>query len=578
MFGRDFSRSLSSSSLPRARESRLSSDGYYYGTSFLKDSDANGVVLSPKRRDSPLEYTTHISLSKDKGYNSLSPLDDGRNQNVLQPISADYIRHTFHQEAQQRFADRKKSWRARTSAHYDELLGSPLFSFTPEESPSIPTKFSVEEDDQPKTPCTESPTKNIQPVLESSSPPWFEYSSPGHPNSESTPDSPQIPSPSFKEEPLPTATFSESTFSKPTTAVEIHEPVVVETQEQRNYSVVETVAPSDVPAPQQSSSLSSTAPPLATEDPSPTKASPTSRQLAEEKYAAYVAKAVQCKGSFHDLDRDTNLKALKSAAFFVSSNPVTICSPNSPMEIVEPYRKAFFLLRGSRMETNTIPVALSDHPQVVHFVRYNMAKKFIDVAALQTEEKNEVKLFALATLLTELWACDPEFGEVFLALLYTECPSLVPVSYKMEGNVEVYLRRLGALSKFYAAIMQTDRRLLLTRVFPTKQFHCANPHGAEAAWALLAGIVNGEVQLGITVLVLRNLLNIAGWLLAGTYGKQFTKMVHLISRQLLPRIRKRTPAELLGPVERLAESLADFHRLQTFPVPASRLDKRFWTS
>ena len=170
------------------------------------------------------------------------------------------------------------------------------------------------------------------------------------------------------------------------------------------------------------------------------------------------------KSSFPTLELDPSLKSLKSAVLFASSNPIATCSANSPMEVIEPFRKAFFLLRGAEVETNSIKFRLSDHPEVVHCARYNMAKKFIDLAVMQTEETNEIKLFALATFITELWACDREFGETFLSLLFADYPILIPYygksSIKLE-NIDLSLKKIGAISKFYAAIMQTDRTFLL---------------------------------------------------------------------------------------------------------------------
>ena len=201
--------------------------------------------------------------------------------------------------------------------------------------------------------------------------------------------------------------------------------------------------------------------PMAPKEPTPLSAN----QRAQQRYEFYAQKAKATKSSFTQLETDPALKALKGAVLFASSNPVLTCSANSPAEIIEPYRKAFLLLRGAEVDANSVKIRLSMHPDIIHYARFNMAKKFIDLAGMQTEEKNEVKLFALATLITELWSCDPEFGETFLALLFSEFPVLLPYygkgSLKMEGNVELQLKRLGALSKFYAAIMQTDRAFLL---------------------------------------------------------------------------------------------------------------------
>ncbi|GAV04178.1 hypothetical protein RvY_14493 [Ramazzottius varieornatus] len=305
----------------------------------------------------------------------------------------------------------------------------------------------------------------------------------------------------------------------------------------------------------------------------------STEERARNIYEHYAEKTKQVRSSFPSLESDPSLKTLKSAVLFASSNPIAICSANSPMEVIEPFRKAFFLLRGAEVDTNSIKFRLSDHPEIVHCARYNMAKKFIDLAVMQTEEKNEVKLFALATFITELWACDREFGETFLALLFTEYPVLIPYYGKPSikaDNVELSLKKIGAISKFYAAIMQTDRTFLLRRLFPTKVFEGRNPHGAEGGWELLAGLANQDIEVGTTVLVLRNTLSIAGWLLKKYYEKQFSKLLIYVSRHMLPKIRERTPKELMGPVERLNELMETYHRTMTIAVPENRLSDDFW--
>lgn len=210
-----------------------------------------------------------------------------------------------------------------------------------------------------------------------------------------------------------------------------------------------------------------------------------------------------------------------------------------------------------------------------------MAKKFVDLAGKQIEETNEKKLFALATLITELWACDHELGEIFLACLYQEYPILIPYygksSLKLSTtNIDLELKKLSALTKFYAAIMQTDRSFLLKRLFPQKSFEGKNPYGIEAAWEFMAGLLNSEIQVTTTVVVLGSFLRVCGWLLQRTYGKQFFKIIVCISRNFLPKIKEKTPKEFMGPVERLGMLLDDFRRNQVFPVPENRLSEEFW--
>lgn len=124
--------------------------------------------------------------------------------------------------------------------------------------------------------------------------------------------------------------------------------------------------------------------------------------------------------------------------------------------------------------------------------------------------------------------------------------------------------------------MQTERRFLLKRLFPTRTFEDRNPHGVDAAWNILVGVVNCDIQIGVTALVLRNLLVIAGWILNRTYGKQFNKIMILISRQILPKIQKKTPPELSAPVQRLAILLEEYHKAQSIPIPENRLSEYFW--
>ena len=76
--------------------------------------------------------------------------------------------------------------------------------------------------------------------------------------------------------------------------------------------------------------------------------------------------------------------------------------------------------------------------------------------------------------------------------------------------------------------------------------------------------------------MLRNTLSIAGWLMKKYYEKQFSKFLIYVSRYMLPKIREKTPKELMGPVERLNELMGTYHRTLTVAVPENRLSDSFW--
>jgi nucleoporin GLE1 len=123
------------------------------------------------------------------------------------------------------------------------------------------------------------------------------------------------------------------------------------------------------------------------------------------------------------------------------------------------------------------------------------------------------------------------------------------------GDVEQqdkFLRRMSGFVRLYAAItvVQPPARRGSSGVR-------VHPHGVENAWRWLAQTVNVEPRPDITATVLGDFLSVAGHSLHRSYGRQFVKLVRLITDEYMPKIKEVTQPGSGGPVTRLEGLLGD---------------------
>lgn len=135
---------------------------------------------------------------------------------------------------------------------------------------------------------------------------------------------------------------------------------------------------------------------------------------------------------------------------------------------------------------------------------------------------------------------------------------------KMEEQKE-FLKRMAGYIILYAAIMVSS---------PLKPGH-PHPHGLEYAWQWLVCITKYDPRPDITATVLFYFLDTAGHSLLNHYGRQFWKLLRLISDDYMPKIVNAKGS--CGPVTQLQTFLHETLRSGRIKQPKGYLRPGFWT-
>lgn len=142
--------------------------------------------------------------------------------------------------------------------------------------------------------------------------------------------------------------------------------------------------------------------------------------------------------------------------------------------------------------------------------------------------------------------------------------------YDEDGTVEKqekFLKRMSGIMRLYFAIMVTS---------PPRGSH---PHGTEHAWIWLSRVLNMEPELDITATMLFDFLQVAGHLLYNEYRKQFLKLLHILVREVLPKLKNLTSASGGGSLSRLQLLLeTSVKNHGSIPPPEGYLQASFWRS
>ncbi|XP_065369838.1 mRNA export factor Gle1 [Calliphora vicina] len=213
-----------------------------------------------------------------------------------------------------------------------------------------------------------------------------------------------------------------------------------------------------------------------------------------------------------------------------------------------------------------------------------MAKKFVGQGET-TISSNPQAAFPVASVIVSLWKHIPEFGQLFLAYVFKECPFLVPyfipqkkgqtieeyskvLGYRItEGQIEtqdMYLKRQTGVARLYAAVMITLGR---------QQDGPAHPYGIEHAWRWLTNFVALDPLPDICATLIMEILQIVGSDLWSAYGKQFVKLLFFIQQQYFPRL---SAVDEGGPRARLELLLGNFLREGQIQKPQGILPPGFW--
>ena len=213
-----------------------------------------------------------------------------------------------------------------------------------------------------------------------------------------------------------------------------------------------------------------------------------------------------------------------------------------------------------------------------------MAKKFVGQGET-TISSNPQAAFPVASVIVSLWKHIPEFGQLFLAYVFKECPYLVPyfvpqkkgqtpeeylkvLGYRMvDGQIEQqeqYLKRQSGVARLYAAVMITNGR---------QQDGTTHPYSIEHAWLWLTNFIALDPLPNICATLILEFLQIAGSDLWLAYGKQFSKLLVFIQQQYFPKL---SAVDEGGPKARLELLLNKYLREGHIQKPQGILPAGFW--
>ncbi|CAO1347844.1 unnamed protein product [Diamesa serratosioi] len=257
-----------------------------------------------------------------------------------------------------------------------------------------------------------------------------------------------------------------------------------------------------------------------------------------------------------------NLKQVISKAVNVIKDDITIFQ--------ESYDKLCLLLAGEEFRTERGRVSTRDHPQANLYCKMRLAEKI-----LNSEDSRIV--FVLADLVIRLWLKFPDFGQIFLARLYTSCPFFVPC-YPRKSNkqtdemyeatlgfrrkndkiesMELYWSRTGKLAQLVAAIWITKTR--------NNEPH---PFSLNHAWMWLANVMNYEQAPIIYPNLMDEVLKIAGFAMHHCYQKQFLRLISTLKEQFIVQSKKIGMNEAKPAIDRLEMLIDEFISKGTFQKP-----------
>lgn len=307
---------------------------------------------------------------------------------------------------------------------------------------------------------------------------------------------------------------------------------------------------------------------------------------SQKHYTKIMNQLVEYSSAIEPLSRDENdsLKKFRINCQKAINIPVNAISDVSADHLRDKYDKLAALLSGTPVSCGSEQVNTSVHPLGQKFCTVLLSKKFVSQAGTEVAS-NPKAAFALAAVIVALWQKFPDFGVLFLAHAYRDCPYLVPyfipqfegqstedymklLGYKVNnGQLEpqnIYLSRMAGIARLYAAILVTKPRMGEAQ---------AHPHDLNNGWIWLCNILNLEPLPEICATMILEVLQIAGEEMRCSYGKQFLKLIFTIQNQYFPKL------ELVdegGPKSRLQVLLETVMKEGKFSRPDGVLQANFW--
>ncbi|XP_003747987.1 nucleoporin GLE1 [Galendromus occidentalis] len=197
-------------------------------------------------------------------------------------------------------------------------------------------------------------------------------------------------------------------------------------------------------------------------------------------------------------------------------------------------------------------VNLSGNKEAVTFSMDLTAKKILDsVEKLPAEPIQE--WVPHATVVGTLWSTSPKFGDIFFNNLVSRCPFLVPVYFDdltAEESTTYISKFVQYTSESWSSfIPRMGYYARLLGVICTMKPRWGPPFAPGKMWTLLASTVKCEIKTKevaeVAAMVMKSLLETCGHTMQASYGRQFSKFIHLTCKEFyakLTEVAKNAPS------------------------------------
>ncbi|XP_053965620.1 mRNA export factor Gle1 [Anastrepha ludens] len=282
------------------------------------------------------------------------------------------------------------------------------------------------------------------------------------------------------------------------------------------------------------------------------------QKFYQEIYSFYQEKVDGVK----PLQSDENMKKYRFACQKAINIPLNAISAVSAQHLQDKFERIFNFLNGQPLKTAEGQVSVNDHPLGRNYCLLLTAKRFVNQGETAISS-NPQAAFPVASVVVSLWKLIPEFGKLFLAYIFKESPSLVPLRSK---SVEEYndLKRQAGITRLYAAVMITNGR---------RADGPDHPYGLEHAWRWLVDYSNLEPLPDISATLILEMLQTLGFAMCRTYGKQFSKLLLYIQRDYFAKLAQ---VDEGGPRTRLEMLFMNCLNQKQIPEPQGTLGPSFW--
>lgn len=303
---------------------------------------------------------------------------------------------------------------------------------------------------------------------------------------------------------------------------------------------------------------------------------------SKQKFIAYKQLLASLKNETKLLEETPGLQQVRFALKLVINNAINLLNEKNKTTLIDGHKKLINLLTGQRCPTSKGDVAVTDHIQAPTWCRLKIAEKLIDRC-----EKDPNITFYVAALIIAIWQQFPEFGEILKAVLYKECPFLIPFKPPMINNMsnEEFLQSWGfrinengtCEDHTHYESRTTKFAGLLAALWITspKNGTGQNPYGVENGWKYLALVFNNPPDTNY-LHILGKILEISGSALHQAFGKQFIKIMLFLKDKYIPAVQQSVDDETSAPFNRLRDSVMKFFGEGKFVEPKGNLMVGYW--